>query len=38
MIPFEMSWMPLPKKIGMPYGESGGTLLRDEFHYEPIFT
>jgi hypothetical protein len=30
--------MPLFKRMGMMYGESGGTLLRREFHYELIFT
>jgi len=30
--------MPLLKKVGMLYGESGGTPFYQEFHYEPIFT
>ncbi len=38
MTPFEMSCMFSLEKVGMLYGESGGTPLRQEFHYESIFT
>jgi hypothetical protein len=38
MTPFEMSCMPLFEKVDMLYGESTGMPLRQEFHYELIFT
>jgi len=38
MMPSEMSCMPSLDKMDMLYGESGGTPLRWEFHYELICT
>jgi len=36
--PSEMSCMLLLEKVGMLYGESGGTPLCQKFHYKSIFT
>jgi hypothetical protein len=38
MTPFETSCMPLLDRMGTLHGENGGTPLRQEFHYESIFT
>jgi len=38
MMPSKTSCMLSFEKVGMMYGESDGTFLRQEFHYEMIFT
>jgi hypothetical protein len=38
MTPLETSCMPSPERLGTMYGENNGTPLRQEFHYELIFT
>jgi hypothetical protein len=34
MMSFKTSYMPLLERVGALYGEYGGTLLRQDFHYE----